>query len=159
VARSGIMFQFLQCLQVLAVKEDEYWWITVFLLVHAINNSITYIYVAFSIICVQLLFSALWMMNGEYHICYCGWKVHTLTNKVILNENNVVWFHKRHFMFGNKCRTNWKKRSFCRPVQNCTYVFVEYKFLPFTWQWFYICTITQCSLFMWFINPCVCAFP
>jgi hypothetical protein len=33
------------------------------------------------------------MMNEEYHICYCGWKVHTLTNKVILNENTVsLWY-------------------------------------------------------------------
>lgn len=33
------------------------------------------------------------MMNVEYHICYYGWKVHTLTNKVILNENTVsLWY-------------------------------------------------------------------
>jgi ABC-type anion transport system duplicated permease subunit len=32
-------------------------------------------------------------MNEEYHICYCGWKVHTLTNKVILIENTVsLWY-------------------------------------------------------------------
>jgi hypothetical protein len=32
-------------------------------------------------------------MNEEYHICYYGWKVHTLTNKVILNENTVsLWY-------------------------------------------------------------------
>lgn len=29
------------------------------------------------------------MSEGEYRICYNGWKVHTLTNKVILNEITV----------------------------------------------------------------------
>jgi len=46
------------------------------LLLHTINNFITYIYVVFTIIIyVQLLFIALWMKNGEYHICYCVLRV------------------------------------------------------------------------------------
>lgn len=60
---------------------------------HAVNNSITCIYIAFTIIgYVCLLWSVLLMMNEDYHICYYGWKVHTLTNKVIFNENTLsLW--------------------------------------------------------------------
>jgi hypothetical protein len=83
------------------------------MLIHAISNSITYIYVAFSItIYVQLLFIALWMTNGEYHMLLClkGW----ILWPIKLFWMKIVWYDFiRNFMWSNIVQTERKLGFSC----------------------------------------------